>query len=84
MPNEAGVAGLLFASRKEMLVNPPCLSVWILIPEESFRWKYFGEYGFIRNATMTPAEFTALTNEVNRECVSPSSFSLINHARHTG
>jgi hypothetical protein len=61
MPKEAGVAGRLFASRKEMLVNPPW-TVFIRIDpvyKGMFRWKYFGEHGFIRNATVTPAEFMA-------------------------
>ena len=73
MPQEAGAAGLLFASRHEMLSNPPWTVFIRMNPDARglVQWKYFGEYECTRSAPMTPVEFATLTNEVphgSRSC----------------
>ena len=70
MPSEPGEPGLVFASRHEILSNPP----WSLFCKHSKSapavWRYLGDYENTLCGTMTAEEFKAQTPTVRSTCCS--------------
>ncbi|KDR75435.1 hypothetical protein GALMADRAFT_249491 [Galerina marginata CBS 339.88] len=66
MPTAPGEPGLIFASRHEILSNPP----WMVFrkgPKAPAVWRYLGEYECVLCGTMTAEQFKNLTPEIKRE-----------------
>lgn len=65
MPRDLGKGGLLFSNRKEMLSNAPW-TVFVPLKDVNgkMKWKYLGEYEFIRKPPMTGAEFATQPGQV--------------------
>ncbi|KAJ3510253.1 hypothetical protein NLJ89_g4787 [Agrocybe chaxingu] len=67
MPTEPGTPGLVFASRHEILYDPPWTLFHKVQNTKRAVWLYQGEYESVLSGTMTAEQFRGQRSEVKRE-----------------